>query len=136
MSDSFLNLNKLSQYLVCKSFRLSVTTYISTATSNGINQQASCYKTAIFVNLSVFKNYQGRHSLLICATAELQNIFPMKSTKVQNPRRILHIICQYACAEIGHASRCSCMHAWCCQFSLQHGLAASVGIVLGKVECR
>ena len=25
--------------------------------------------------------------------------------------------------------------SWCCQFSLQHGLAASVGIVLGKAEC-
>ena len=24
--------------------------------------------------------------------------------------------------------------SWCCQFSLQHGLAASVGIALGKVE--
>ena len=25
--------------------------------------------------------------------------------------------------------------AWCCQFSLQHGLAASVGIGVGKAEC-
>ena len=27
------------------------------------------------------------------------------------------------------------VNAWCCQFSLQHGLAASVGIVMGKVTC-
>ena len=48
----------------------------------------------------------------------------MKSTKVQNPRRVESCeLCQYACAEIGHASRCSC-NAWCCQFSLQQGLAA------------
>ena len=61
----------------------------------------------------------------------------MKSTKVQNPRRILHIIalCQYACAEIGHAPRCSCTRG-AVEFSLQHGLAASVGTVLGKAECR
>ena len=39
-----------------------------------------------------------------------------------------------ACAEGGHTSRCS-RNSWCCQFSLQHGLAASVSIVLGKVEC-
>ena len=53
----------------------------------------------------------------------------MKSTKVQNPRRILphaHCVqscelCQCACAEIGHALHCSC-NAWCCQFSLQQGL--------------
>ena len=63
----------------------------------------------------------------------------MKSTKVQNPRRILDYcmhcvesceLCQFACAEIGHASRCSC-NAWCCQFSLQR----ASGIVLGKAEC-
>ena len=54
--------------------------------------------------------------------------------------RILHfllesfVLCQYACAEVGHASRCSC-NSWCCQFPLQHGLAASVDIVLGKAEC-
>ena len=55
----------------------------------------------------------------------------MKSTKVQNPRCILlHALrrescelCQCACVEIGHASRCSC-NTWCCQFSLQQGLAA------------
>ena len=49
----------------------------------------------------------------------------MKSTKVQNPRRVESCeLCQCACAEIGHASRCSC-NAWCCQFSLQQGPAAS-----------
>ena len=36
--------------------------------------------------------------------------------------------------EIGHASRVA-VNPWCCQFSLQHGLAASVGIVLNKAEC-
>ena len=48
----------------------------------------------------------------------------MKSPKVQNPRRILlhalraSSLCQCACTEIGHASRCSC-YVWCCQFSFQ-----------------
>ena len=37
----------------------------------------------------------------------------MKSTKVQNTRRILHIVkscvlCQCTCVEIGHTLRCSC----------------------------
>ena len=73
----------------------------------------------------------------------VQEIYRMKSTKVQNPRRITAylasslescVLCHCACAGIGHASHCSC-NAWCCQFSLQHGLSASVGIVLGKAEC-
>ena len=64
----------------------------------------------------------------------------MKSTKVQTLGAYCIscvescVLCQCACAEIGLASRCSCS-AWCCQFSLQHGLSASVGIVFGKAEC-
>ena len=58
-----------------------------------------------------------------------------KKNEVQNPRRILHtaLYCANAYAEIGHASREAVK--WWSQFSLQHGLAASVGIVLGKAEC-
>ena len=69
----------------------------------------------------------------------------MKSTKVQNPRRILlHALRASslannanvrAYAEIGHASRCSC-NAWCCQFSLQQGLAASFSARLNVVDDR
>ena len=66
----------------------------------------------------------------------------MKSTKVQNPRRILHAYLASSLAFYANARArilatprgCSC-NAWCCQFSLQHGLAASVGSVLGKAEC-
>ena len=67
----------------------------------------------------------------------------MKSTKVQNPRRILHILhrvdrvlCTIPMHVLGNwpCLACSC-NVWCCQFSLQHRLAASVGMVLGKVEC-
>ena len=51
----------------------------------------------------------------------------MKSTKVQNPRRVESCeLCQCACAEIGHASRCSC-NAWCCQ--LKQGPAARLNVV-------
>ena len=82
----------------------------------------------------------------------------MKSTKVQNPRRILHIpvsVYHYACTEIGHtplkhspslarafAHALICVRGvhtpdytqWCL-FSLQHGLAASVGIFRDKAGC-
>ena len=47
------------------------------------------------------------------------------STKVLYPRRKYSI----SCVEIGHASRVA-VNAWCCQFSLQNRLAASVGIGL------
>ena len=61
----------------------------------------------------------------------------IKSTKVQNTLGALYciscvVLCQCACAEIGHVVA---VNAWRSQFSLQHGLAASVGIVLGKAEC-
>ena len=61
---------------------------------------------------------------------------PMKSTKVQNPRRVESSeLCLCACAEIGHASRCSC-NAWCCQFSHQRGPAASFWARLNVVDDR
>ena len=62
----------------------------------------------------------------------------MKSTEVQNPRRkysISCVLCQCACAEIVHASRCSC-NAWCSQFSLQHRLAPSFWARLNVVDNR
>ena len=65
----------------------------------------------------------------------------MKSTKVQT----LGAYCMSCSSPAYYANararklatprvNCSC-NAWCSQFSLQHGLAASVGIVLGKAEC-
>ena len=73
-----------------------------------------------------------------------EHIITMKSTKVQNPRRITAYLasslesCVHASARARELATprvsCSC-NAWCCPFSLQHGLAASVAIVLGKAEC-
>ena len=53
----------------------------------------------------------------------------MKSTKVQNPRRISRI--KPICAVIGHAPRCSSSPG---QFSLLCGLAASVCLVRDKAK--
>ena len=53
----------------------------------------------------------------------------MKSTKVQNPRRISRI--KPICAVIGHAPRCSSTPR---QFSLLCGLAASVCLVRDKAK--
>ena len=53
----------------------------------------------------------------------------MKSTKVQNPRRISRI--KPICAVIGHAPRCSSTPG---QFSLLCGLAASVCLVRNKAK--
>ena len=59
--------------------------------------------------------------------------YQMKSTEVQNPRRILHRVAYYANARARKlATPHGYLDSWCCRFSLQHGLAASVGIVLGK----
>ena len=72
----------------------------------------------------------------------------MKSTKVQTlgayrtayPRRPAGVY-EYACAEIGHASRCSSCVCACAYIVkrdhrlpvvVQHGLAASVGIVWAR----
>ena len=57
----------------------------------------------------------------------------MKSTKVQNPRRVESCeLCQCACAGIGHAPRCS-SNAWCVLSVLAPTRAS--GFVLGKAEC-
>ena len=53
----------------------------------------------------------------------------MKSTKVQNPRRISRI--KPICAVTGHAPRCSSTPG---QFSLLCGLAASVCLVRDKAK--
>ena len=59
-----------------------------------------------------------------------------ESTKVQNPRRILHILRTMPMRVRGNWPRLALLqYAWCCQFLLQHGLAAAVNIVLGKAEC-
>ena len=65
-----------------------------------------------------------------------KNCLIMKSTKGLNPRRVKSCeLCQYACAEISHALRCSCK-AWFCQFSLQQGLAGSFWERLNAVDNR
>ena len=59
----------------------------------------------------------------------------MKSTKVQTLGAYCVPCVDYANARARKLAtpHVSC-NAWCCQFSLQHGLQASVSIVLGKAE--
>ena len=73
--------------------------------------------------------------ILHCALSNFLLI--MKSTKVQNPRRILlrrtmpmRVRGNWPCLAF-----CSC-NAWCCQFSLQQGLAASFWARLNVVDNR
>ena len=68
----------------------------------------------------------------------------MKSTKVQNPRRILlnalrgSSLVNYANARARKLAtpRVVTVNAWCCQFSLQQGLAASFWARLNVVDNR
>ena len=55
----------------------------------------------------------------------------MKSTEVQkNPA-----LTAYLASTNARARKLATSRVVACQFSLQHGLAASVGIVFGKAEC-
>ena len=77
--------------------------------------------------------------IVVCSSI----IIIMKTTKVQNPWRIiLHILRTVPLRTMPMRVRGKlatplfvAVNTWCFQFSLQHGLAASVGIVLSKAEC-
>ena len=60
-----------------------------------------------------------------------------RRTKVQNPRRKILHLAYYTNARARKLAtpHVVAVNAWCCQFSLQHGLVTSVGIVLDKAEC-
>ena len=58
----------------------------------------------------------------------------MKSTEVQNPRRIIYIVHTNARARKLATPRIVAARV-VRQFLLKEGLTASVGIVLGKAEC-